>query len=225
VARPFVTIHFAQSLDGHLDDSSASEPIRLSNDEGFRAAHRARANHDAVLVGIDTVLRDDPRLLTSKVSGKHPHRVVLDSRLRTPNAARLLEPTPGTRTFIFGCESRCSQERVDTLRGLGADVHLLPPEPNTACVPLLKVLECLARVGVKRLLVEGGARVIHSFLRARCVDWMQVEIVPRVVGVTGLPGLATLGGSVTLEDIEVVTMDKHVLLCGKPSYCATHSTS
>lgn len=220
VVRPFVTVHFAQSLDGHLDDSLASQPLRLSNDEGFRAAHRARASHDAVLVGIDTVLRDDPRLLTSKVSGKNPHRVVLDSQLRTPEAARLLQHTDGTRAFIFGCESRCTQDRVDGLRGRGADVHLLPPEAHTALVPVPKVLECLARVGVKRLLVEGGARVIQSFLRSRCVDWMQVEIVPRVVGSSGLPGLATLGGSVTLEDVEVVTMDKHVLMCGKPSYAA-----
>jgi len=220
-----VTVHFAQSLDGHLDDSFASEPIRLSNDEGFRAAHRARANHDAVLVGIDTVLRDDPRLLTSKVSGKHPHRVVLDSRLRTPDAARLLEHTEGTRAFIFGCESRCTQARIDALRSLGAHVHLLPPEPHTAMVPVSKMLDCLAKVGIERLLVEGGARVIHSFLRARYVDWMQVEIVPRVVGATGLPGLATLGGSVTLEDIEVVTMDKHVLMCGKPSYRAAQHAS
>lgn len=221
VVRPFVTVHFAQSLDGHVDDSAASAPIRLSNDEGFRAAHRARASHDAVLVGIDTVLRDDPRLLTSKVSGKHPHRVVLDSRLRTPDGARLLEHTEGTDTFIFGCETRCGQDRIDALRRRGASVHLLPPEQHTGLIPLLQVLEHLSRAGVTRLLVEGGARIIQSFLRARCVDWMQVEVVPRVVGGTGLPGLATLGGSVALEDVEVLTMDNHVLVCGKPRYSAT----
>lgn len=218
MARPFVTVHFAQSLDGHLDDASAKEPIRLSNDEGFRAAHRARASHDAVLVGIDTVLRDDPRLLTSKVSGKSPHRVVLDSRLRTPETARLLEATPGTQALIFGCESLCSQERAEALRRRGAHVHLLPPEPHTGIVPVVKVLECLARAGVTRLLVEGGPKVIHSFLRAQCVDWLQVEIAPRVVGATGLPGLSRLGGSVTLDDVELHTMDNHILVCGKPSY-------
>lgn len=225
VVRPFVTIHFAQSLDGHLDDPSANEPLCLSNEEGFCAAHRARASHDAVLVGIDTVLRDDPRLLTSKVNGKHPHRVVLDSGLRTPERARLLEPAEGIRVLIFGCDDRCSQTRVDALRRRGADVHLFPPEPQTSVVPILAALERLSGLGVQRLLVEGGARVIHSFLRARCVDWMQVEVVPRIVGATGLPGLSTLGGSVTFDDVEVVPMGKHVLLCGKPTYSEEHANA
>jgi 5-amino-6-(5-phosphoribosylamino)uracil reductase len=220
VARPFVTVHFAQSLDGHLDDSFAPEPIRLSNDEGFREAHLARAAHDAVLVGIDTVLRDDPKLLTSKVAGKHPHRVVLDSQLRTPRAARLLEPKEGTRTIVFGCEGRACSERAAALRGLGADVHLLPPDVNTAQVPVLKALECLGKIGITRVLVEGGARVIQSFLRAHCVDWLQIEIAPRVVGATGLPGLGQLCGSVSLEDVSIRPLDKHVLVCGRPRYAA-----
>lgn len=224
VARPFVTVHFAQSLDGHLDDSLAPEPIRLSNDEGFREAHRARAAHDAVLVGIDTVLRDDPKLLTSKVTGKHPHRVVLDSCLRMPRTARLLEPKEGTRAIVFGCEGRASSEHVTTLRGLGADVHLLPPERDTAQVPVLKALECLGKLGVNRLLVEGGARVIQSFLRAHCVDWLQIEIAPRVVGSSGLPGLAQLCGSVSLEDVTIRALDKHVLVCGRPRYAAAPSS-
>lgn len=217
MTRPFVTVHFAQSLDGHVDDCAGPLPLRLSNEEGFLEAHRARATNDAVLVGIGTVQRDDPRLLTSRVSGKSPDRVVLDSSLRTPLDARLLAPTPGTRTIIIGSESQAARHCVAPLVSRGALVYLLQSATDGR-VPIRPALALLAELGIERLLVEGGPRVIQSFLRAECVDRLNVEIVPKVVGSTGLSGLGTLLGSVVLEQPELLPLGSHVLLRGTPCY-------
>ena len=123
--RPEVTVHFAQTLDGHIDRPASRESAVISNDEGFALAHERRASHDAVLVGIRTVLKDDPRLKVTRVSGNNPHRIVLDSRLRTPTQARLLERTGSERVVIFARSDHGAPAELAALRARGAEVVLL----------------------------------------------------------------------------------------------------
>jgi riboflavin-specific deaminase-like protein len=112
VARPLVTVHFAQSLDGKIGLGPKSERAILSSREGVACAHQARGSHDAVLVGIDTVLHDDPQLTARGAELVQPLRVVLDSQLRLPLGSRLLAPDAGAgKVLVFGCTERASPAR------------------------------------------------------------------------------------------------------------------
>jgi riboflavin-specific deaminase-like protein len=216
MARPYVTVHFAQSLDGHIDRPDAERQLALSEDEGFALAHRERATHDAVLVGVRTVLRDDPRLQVSRVAGKHPDRIVLDSEARLPLGARLLRERSGTRVIVLSTHP-APRERVQALEAHGAEVTLFEPTAENQ-VPIESALAHLYDLGIRRLLVEGGATVMQSFLCAGCVDRIQVEVAPIVVGRGGLPGLGNISAGFRLEQVTVESLGNHVLICGTPRF-------
>ncbi len=182
LAGPQVTLHFAQSLDGCIGLGSGRERAILSSEEGVVSAHRARCQHDAVLVGIDTVLHDDPRLTARGSQGAQPLRVVLDSELRLPLTARLLQANEAAGgVLIFGCAERAPADRRRQLEAAGA-VVLLTSADRQRRVVLLEALEALAARGVQRLLVEGGARVLTSFLQAGLAARAEIEIAPLWLG-------------------------------------------
>src|ERR687887_251391 len=145
--RPLVTAAFALSQDGCMSASRAGRTI-LSGDESMRLTHRLRATHDAVLVGIGTVLCDDPQLTTRLVSGRTGLRIVLDSQLRTPKTARVLR-AHSIPPLIVGRDS-VSRVRVDALREAGADVVLLPGGPSG--ISLGALFKHLAALGVSGLM-------------------------------------------------------------------------
>src|SRR5258708_25266019 len=117
--RPLVTLHFAQSLDGRIALADTRTP--LSSRAGVALAHRARAEHDAVLVGRATVKVDDPRLTVVNCSGRQPRRIVLASSLEIPLGARVLQGGPGT--LVIGVEGRSSAEARARLADAGAEIR------------------------------------------------------------------------------------------------------
>jgi GTP cyclohydrolase II len=149
----------------------------LSGEESMRLTHRLRAVHDAVLVGVGTVLCDDPQLTTRLVSGRTGLRVVLDSWLRTPTTARVLR-AHSTPPLIVGRET-ASRARADALRHAGADVLLLPGAPSG--ISLGALLTNLAALGVSGLMVEGGPTVLRSFLRLGYLDHFCVTTTPALL--------------------------------------------
>jgi riboflavin-specific deaminase-like protein len=225
VARPLVTVHFAQSLDGKIGLGPKSERAILSSEEGVVCAHQARSAHDAVLVGIETVLHDDPQLTVRGVQPAQPLRVVLDSELRLPLGSRLLAPAAGAgKVVVFGCAERASPGRRRELEGAGAEVLLTSAE-RSGRVALLEALELLAARGVKRLLVEGGAKVLTSFLEAGLAQRAEIEIAPLWLGAPATPslgelGVGHLGRALRLERIEVERLGQSVLLRGDIVYPA-----
>jgi 5-amino-6-(5-phosphoribosylamino)uracil reductase/diaminohydroxyphosphoribosylaminopyrimidine deaminase/5-amino-6-(5-phosphoribosylamino)uracil reductase len=225
VTLPFVTLHFAQSLDGRIGLGPATERAILSGEEGVAWAHRARSEHDAVLVGIRTVLHDDPRLTARSAGGAQPLRVVLDSELRLPRDARLLQPEPGAgQVVVFGSAPRASAARRRELEAAGAAVLLTSPD-SSGRVALREALEALAARGVKRLLVEGGAQVLSSFLEAGLARRAEIEIAPLWLGSPATPALCELGvGSLSqalrLERVEVARLGQSVLIRGDVGYPA-----
>jgi riboflavin-specific deaminase-like protein len=219
VARPQVTLHFAQSLDGRIGLGPARQRTLLSSEQGVLAAHQARREHDAVLIGIETLLHDDPLLTVRFGEGPQPLRVVLDSQLRIPLGARLLGSCPcAAGVLIFGSLSQASPERRRELEARGVGVALTEPDADGR-VQLEPALEALAQQGVKRLLVEGGAKVLTSFLRAGLADRAEIEVAPLWLGAGATPAfcdlqVSELGQALRLERVQVEWLGSTFLVRG-----------
>ena len=176
VGRPFVTLAYAQSLDGSLA-ARRGEPLSLSGLESKKLTHRLRASHSAILVGIGTILADDPQLNVRLIQGKNPQPVVLDSRLRTPPKARVFQSMYPWIASTLPVESG----RAAALEARGAKL-LVFPAGDDGRVQLPRLLQRLTELGISHLMVEGGTAVITSFLREGLVDLLVLTIAPILVG-------------------------------------------
>ena len=215
--RPAVTLSYAQSLDGCIA-AVPGQSLPLSGAESMLLTHRLRAAHDAILVGIGTVLADDPRLTVRLVEGQSPRPVIVDSRLRFPPDARLLEAT-GVRPLIATTE-QADREREALLEAAGATVLRLPASTDGR-VDLAALLQRLATLGVSSVMVEGGARIIASFLAQRLVDRIVVTVVPRLVG--GVHPLGTADGDVhypSLRNVHYQRAGDDMVVWGEPDWDA-----
>jgi len=185
----FVTLTYAQSLDGSIA-ARPGVPLALSSPASRQFTHQLRASHDAILVGIGTVLADDPQLNVRYVRGPDPRPIILDSRLRCPTTARCIDAV--RRTLIVATDSAPMANQY-ALEAAGAHVVRLPASQDG--INLNALLDYLAKEGVRTLMVEGGARVITSFLRARLVHRLIITIVPTLVGgVRGINELVSQSG-------------------------------
>lgn len=182
VARPFVTLSYAQSLDGSIAGKDR-KPLCLSCAHSMRLTHELRARHDAILVGIGTVVADDPQLNVRLVEGRDPQPIVVDSRLCVPLDANLLKN--GRRPWLAATDA-AEAEAEAKVAERGGKVLRMPGLEN-GWVDLEALLRKLGKRGVAHLLVEGGARILTSFLSARLVDYVVVTVSPRFVG--GTPAL------------------------------------
>ncbi len=179
---PFVTLSYAQSLDGSLTTrQGASYPI--SAPASLTMTHSLRAAHSAILVGIGTVLADDPALTVRLTSGNSPQPVILDSHLRTPPDASLLcnERPAWIATTPAGAQS----SRRRRLERAGARIFTLPAD-EAGRVDLAALPGCLGAEGVASLMVEGGARVLTSFLEKGLADYAVITIAPVFLGGYGV---------------------------------------
>lgn len=187
--RPLVTLKFAQTLDGRIATATGRSQW-ISSEQFRKVAHRLRATNDAVIVGIETVLADDPELTVRLAKGRSPLRVVLDSRLRIPLNARALTMQEAAPTLI-ATTSRADQNRLRRLREMGVEVLALKPD-EAGEVDLKDLLVKLGQRAITSVLVEGGAGVITSFLRDRLADHMVVAIAPKLIG-KGIEAVGELG--------------------------------
>jgi len=173
-ARPLVTLSYAQSLDGCIT-LLPGQPLVLSGAESLIITHQLRAAHQAILVGIGTILADDPRLNVRLAKGRSPQPVVLDSYLHFPEKARLLSnPQPPW----IATTRHASAKRRAALEAAGARLLEIPEDRHNR-VRLPALLERLTGLGINSLMVEGGAQVITSFLAERLVDLIVLTIAPR----------------------------------------------
>src|SRR3954470_23085900 len=175
-SRPRVTIKIAQTLDGRIATRTGQSQWITS--EAARAlAHELRATHDAVLVGIGTVLQDNPRLTVRLVDGPDPLRVVADSSLRIPLDCHLLAEQP-ERTICVATEA-APAERCQAVRERGARVIL--GRQDDGGLDLEDVLRRLGGLGIRSVMVEGGSGIVTSLLKARLVDRLVVCIAPKIL--------------------------------------------
>ncbi len=182
--RPVVVAQLGQSLDGRIA-TLAGESQWINRDGALDHVHRLRAAVDAVVVGVGTVIADNPRLNVRRVAGRNPARVVIDPSGRAPPSAHCLAADGGRRIVVT------AQGRDHPV---GAEVVTLPLE-NGRLNPA-SIVSALWDLGLKSFLIEGGAHTVSSFLDARAVDRLHVLVAPVILG-SGKPGL-------TLEPIDTL---------------------
>ena len=215
--RPFVTVKYAQSLDGRIATSTGDSQW-ISGPAALRLAHKLRAEHDAIIVGIGTVLADDPELTVRLVKGLDPLRVVVDTRLRTPLEARVLAGGSAAGTLIATAEN-VNKRRLSNIQNIGAEVLRLPAASNGSRVDLGCLLVELGRRGINSVLVEGGRGIITSMLAARAVDRLIVVIAPKVIGkgtdAVGNLGITQLNDAITFSSVSTRRLGDDLIFDGR----------
>lgn len=193
-AMPFVTIKFAQTLDGRIATRTGHSRW-ISSPSSLKLAHKLRRDHDAVLVGSGTVLRDDPHLTVRLVRGENPLRVVVDSTLQISPHAKILGEQEKAATLVVTTH-RHSREKMKNLTKAGVEVLVVAEDKNHR-VDLASLLSELGRRNISSLLVEGGAQVITSFLKNKLADRLVVITAPKIIG----RGIETVG-ELGIDDME-----------------------
>jgi diaminohydroxyphosphoribosylaminopyrimidine deaminase/5-amino-6-(5-phosphoribosylamino)uracil reductase len=176
---PFVTLKFAQSLDGRIATKKGHSQW-ISSPGTLRLAHKLRSIHDGVLVGIGTVLVDDPSLTVRLLKGKNPQRIIVDGRLRIPLKAKILNDEEVDKTIIVTMEG-ANPRKTQRLRNLGVEV-LWAGKNQRGELDMPDVLKQLGRMGITSVLVEGGAKIITSLIRERLADKIVLVVAPKLIG-------------------------------------------
>lgn len=202
--RPFVVVKYAQSLDGRIATATGDSKW-ISSEEERAVAHALRARCDAIMVGVGTVLADDPQLTVRMVPGASPIRVIVDSTLRIPGEAKVLNDDGATLVITT---ERSSRDGRDLVADKGAGVRLV-----SRCgdgVDLSAALKLLRGMGVNSVLVEGGAKVITSLLKEDLVDRVVVSVSPKLLG-AGTEGVGDLGTRAVADGVELTDTSVHVV--------------
>ncbi|MDQ3792908.1 MAG: RibD family protein [Actinomycetota bacterium] len=219
IVRPTVTVSYAQTLDGRLATANGSSRW-ISSPDSLRFAHQLRAEHDAVAVGAGTACNDDPRLTVRLVTGEDPLRVVVDSTLRTPLTAAVLADGAAKGT-VLAVTDRAPDGRCEEAKSLGATVLRLPANGGGR-VDLGALLSGLYSLGVRSVMVEGGAALITSFLFERLVDRLAVCVAPKLLGrgieAVGDLGISDLTDSLILADTSVTPYGVDLVLDSRVEY-------
>lgn len=201
-----VTLKLATSLDGRIA-TAAGESRWITGPQSREQVHRLRAAHDAVLIGIETALADDPELTVRLpgYNGRQPARVVLDSRQRLTAGCRLVATAHETPTYVIAVG-----EPAPHLTQAGVRVITVPAVGEDR--PELKaVVNALAAEGLANLFVEGGGQVAASFVRCGLVDALEWFRAPILVGGEGRPGIGALAVAALAEAPHFGRVEVHVL--------------
>lgn len=177
--RPYVHVKIAQTLDGRIAGPGMKW---ISSPESKRLVHHWRAEYDAVLVGVGTILSDDPHLTVRLAKGRNPHVAILDGKLRVPAARKVIRSATSRRVILFTSSSalRKKAEHARMLARLGVEVVGLPGKQGV--LSLIDVLQELYRSGIGSVLVEGGSAVFQGFVGSGFVDELTIFQAPRTVG-------------------------------------------
>ncbi len=214
--QPFVILKIASTLDGKLA-TREGESKWITGERSRRFVQELRDSNDAILVGIGTVLKDDP-LLTARIKGgRDPLRIILDSRLRIPDRAKVIEQAP--EKTILATTELAPRERIEELEKRGVGVWVL--NSSEGKVDLKSLLVRAGEMEQMSLLVEGGSEVNGSFLREGLFDKILIFYAPKLLGGQALEmfggrGFGKIEQAFPLSPIKVKRMGEDILIEGYP---------
>ena len=187
--RTWVTLKWAQSIDGKIAWAGGSDQRWISGEPSRKDVHKLRRRAKAILVGINTVIADDPLLTARPSKGKKPVRIVMDSHLRTPADSQLVATANKCPVIIYTSQNavQTNPHAAEELSGKGAELLAYPDTHGLSNLHFL--LDELSNRGIAQLLVEGGPAVLTSFLRENLADEIVVYIAPKILGAQGGMGI------------------------------------
>jgi diaminohydroxyphosphoribosylaminopyrimidine deaminase/5-amino-6-(5-phosphoribosylamino)uracil reductase len=196
---PFVTLKYAQSLDGKIATARGNSQW-ISSPPSQKLAHRLRSINDSILVGINTVLLDNPELTTRLVKGKNPLRIVLDSKLKISLKANVLKEQIVAPTLI-ATTAQADRTKLAELKTAGVEVLVVREDKNGG-ISLPDLLGILGERNIASLVVEGGATTITSFLQAGLADKVITIMAPKIIG----RGIEAIGDLNTVDIDQALTL-------------------
>lgn len=213
---PYVTLKSATSLDGKIA-TVTGESKWITGEEARKDVHRFRHSHDAILVGVNTVIKDNPSLTTRlEAGGKNPVRVVLDNTLRTPLDSIIVNDRIVETIIVTG--ARAEPEKIKQVTELGIEVIKL----RTEQVEIHDMLKKLGDRGITSVYVEGGAEVHGSFLKEKAFQQVIAYIAPKLLGGKNAPaayggkGIARIEDTVSLEIKDVKQIGQDIRIIAEP---------
>jgi diaminohydroxyphosphoribosylaminopyrimidine deaminase/5-amino-6-(5-phosphoribosylamino)uracil reductase len=214
--EPWVIVKWAQSIDGKLAYADQSSGCWISNETSRKLAHHLRRRVQAVLIGINTVLVDDPLLTPRPAKSRKPARIVLDTYLRTPLNCQLIKTAKKFPLYLATTQNIIEQKGdiASKLRKKGA--QFLTTASHADKLNLKSLLDKLTELEIGQLLVEGGPKVITSFLKANLADEIHIFIAPKILASSGnadlTERLGLLKGSLDLKHVDIKSLDGDIHL-------------
>jgi len=204
--RPHVIINCAMSLDGKIASQSGKQ-IKISCEEDIKRMYKLRNDSDAVLVGIGTVLSDDPKLTVKEKyikNPKQPIRIVLDTYCKTPIDALVVNDAAKTLVIIG---KDCNKKFLNNVKLIKCKID------KKGLIDLENLIQILKDKGIKKLMVEGGSTVIGSFLKSNLVDDMFVYVAPMIISGINTPTLVkNIHENINLKLVEIKKIGPGILL-------------
>lgn len=211
---PFVALKLAQSLDGKI--ATKTKESKWITSEAARAyTHQLRAEYDAVMIGTGTALADNPLLTVRAVKGRNPIRILLDRKLRVPLHANLFNQD--APTILFTSRVNRKHPKINALHRLGVQTHFITEKNDELSLP--QVMEQLYEAKILSVLVEGGAKLFASFLRAKLCDKLYLFVAPKILGADALSGIGQLNlkhlsDSILLHRLSLKLLEETLLIEG-----------
>jgi diaminohydroxyphosphoribosylaminopyrimidine deaminase/5-amino-6-(5-phosphoribosylamino)uracil reductase len=215
---PFVTLKTGMTLDGKIA-SYSSDSKWITSEAAREDAHQLRNQHAAILVGVNTILQDDPQLTTRIPNGRNPIRLVLDSTLRIPLDAKVVRDQQAS-TWIFTTSTHDPEKRK-ALEDVGIRVIVVS---RTNQLSVKDVLKVLGEEQIASLLIEGGGAVNASFFENKLVDKLVIYVAPKLIGGRDAPtflegaGIHLMKHAVELADLNIEKVGNDFKLSGYPNY-------
>ncbi|AAY60312.1 bifunctional diaminohydroxyphosphoribosylaminopyrimidine deaminase/5-amino-6-(5-phosphoribosylamino)uracil reductase RibD (plasmid) [Bacillus cereus] len=216
--RPFVTIKSGVTLDGKIA-TSLSDSKWITSTEARQEVHQIRNENAAILVGANTVQKDNPSLTTRIPNGRNPIRVILDSTLRIPMEANVVTDVEAP-TWIFTTSNHAAEKRK-ALENAGVKVFVTSGEKH---INLHEMLDVLGQKGVSSLLIEGGGEVNASFIENKLMDKLILYFAPKIIGGRLAPsfvegtGITKMQDAIEFKDISFTQIGKDYRFIGYPEY-------
>ena len=218
---PFIYLKMAQTLDGFLASKNGDSKW-ISNKKARLYTHKLRHKVDAILVGINTLINDNPRLTTRLTdgTGKDSLRIVLDTKLKIPLHARIINQQSSADTLIVTAKDINKEKKERLINKQGVEILSLDLEENNE-IPLKVLLKILHERNISSILVEGGGKINYSFLNNNLIDKLYAFIVPKILG--GRDGISVFNGigpesikkAINLQEVEYKILDDNIVLIAK----------